>query len=50
MDGGQAILTIRGWSQSERFDHAWAILAATYHMKVTVLDNVLAFPTRKLPS
>jgi hypothetical protein len=50
MDGGQAILTIRGWSQSERFDHAWAILAATYHMKLTVLDNVLAFPTRKLPS
>ena len=50
MDGGQAILTIRGWSQSERFDHAWAILAATYHLQVTVLDNVLAFPTRQLPS
>lgn len=50
MEGGQAILTIRGWSQSERFDHAWAILAATYHLQVTVLDNVLAFPTRKLPS
>jgi hypothetical protein len=34
-NGGQAILTVRGWSQSERFDHAWALLAATYRMQVT---------------
>ena len=44
MEGGQAILTIRGWCQSERFDTAWALLAATYQLQVTVLDNVIAFP------
>jgi hypothetical protein len=49
-DGGQAILTIRGWSQSERFDHAWAILAATYQLQITVMDNVVAFPTREISS
>ena len=47
MRGGQAILTIRGWTQSERFDHAWAILAAKHRVEVTVLDNVRAFPSRK---
>lgn len=40
-DGGQAILTVRGWTQSERFDEAWALLAATYQMQVTTLDNVV---------
>lgn len=47
MRGGQAILTIRGWTQSERFDHAWAIVAAKYRVEVTVLDNVRAFPSRE---
>jgi len=40
-EGGQAILTVRGWTQSERFDQAWALLAATYKAKVTLLDNVV---------
>lgn len=40
-EGGQAILTLRGWSQSERFDHAWALLAATYQVQVTILSNVI---------
>jgi len=40
-EGGQAILTVRGWSQSDRFDEAWALLAATYQMQVTTLDNVV---------
>lgn len=40
-NGGQAILTTRGWSQSERFDHAWALVAATYQIEVTTLDNVI---------
>lgn len=39
--GGQAILTVRGWTQSDRFDRAWALLAATYQMQVTTLDNVV---------
>ncbi len=43
VDGSQAILTPRGWDQSERFDQAWALLAATFHAEVSVLANVIAF-------
>jgi hypothetical protein len=39
--GAQAILTMRGWDQSERFDEAWAMVAATYQCDVHVLDNVV---------
>jgi hypothetical protein len=42
-DGGQAILTLRGWSQSaDRFDRAWALLASTYRVEVTTLCNVVS--------
>lgn len=27
---------MRGWDQSERFDEAWALVAATYHRDVHV--------------
>jgi hypothetical protein len=37
----QAILTMRGWDQSERFDEAWALVAATYQCDVHVLANVV---------
>lgn len=40
--GAQAILTPRGWDQSERFDEAWALLAASFQLEVTVLNNVIA--------
>jgi hypothetical protein len=40
-EGGQAILTVRGWTQSDRFDTAWALLAATYEMQVTTVENVI---------
>lgn len=40
-EGGQAILNLRGWAQSERFDHAWAMLAAAYRADVTLLNNVV---------
>lgn len=44
-EGGQAILTVRGWTQSgDRFDRAWALLAATYQAEVVVLHNVVPFP------
>jgi hypothetical protein len=44
-DGGQAILTVRGWTQSgDRFDRAWALLAATYQAEVVTLHNVVPFP------
>lgn len=39
--GAQAILTMRGWDQSDRFDEAWALVAATYHCDVQVLANVI---------
>lgn len=39
--GAQAILTMRGWDQSERFDEAWAMVAATYQCEVHVFDNVV---------
>jgi hypothetical protein len=46
-EGGQAILTARGWSQSGRFDEAWALLAATFQVQVTILDNVVPFRRRE---
>lgn len=45
--GMQAILTPRGWDQSERFDAAWALLAATYQADVTLLSNVIPFRPSK---
>jgi hypothetical protein len=39
--GAQAILTMRGWDQSDRFDEAWALVAATYHCEVQLLANVI---------
>jgi hypothetical protein len=41
-EGGQAILNVRGWSQSDRFDQAWALIAATYKVEVTLLNNVVS--------
>lgn len=50
--GAQAILTLRGWDQSERFDAAWALLAATHQLEVHVLANIIPFeqPAPKRPS
>jgi hypothetical protein len=47
--GAQAILTPRGWDQSERFDEAWALIAATFHSEVTLLANVIAFKPQRAP-
>lgn len=45
-EGGQAILTLRGWTQSgDRFDRAWALLAATYQAQVISFRNVVPFPS-----
>jgi hypothetical protein len=30
---------------SDRFDRAWALLAATYQSQITLLHNVLPFST-----
>ena len=39
-NGGQAILTLRGWAQSGRFATAWSLLSATYRREVTVSDDM----------
>lgn len=39
--GAQAILTTRGWDQSDRFDDAWALLAAHFQVDVHVLAKVI---------
>jgi hypothetical protein len=45
--GAQAILTARGWDQSERFDAAWALLAAAHQVEVHVLARVIPFEPPK---
>ena len=49
VSGAQAILTPRGWDQSNRFDEAWALLAATFEVDVTVLANVIAIKPQPAP-
>ena len=39
--GGQAILTLRSFVQSRRFDHAWSLLAQSYRTQVSCPDNVV---------
>ena len=47
--GAQAVLTPRGWDQSDRFDEAWALIAATFHTEVTTLANVIALKPQSEP-
>lgn len=48
--GAQAILTPRAWDQSERFDRAWALVAATYESTITTVHNVVPLmPAGPLP-
>jgi len=35
--GGQAILNLRAWTQSDRFETAWALLAANYNAEVPTI-------------
>jgi hypothetical protein len=39
-EGAQAILTIRGWTQSDRFDAAWALIAAHRQIEITLISRV----------
>lgn len=48
--GAQAILTLRGWDQSDRFDAAWALLAATYERQLHVVHNIVDITPRRSPS
>ena len=45
--GGQAILTLRALVQSERFDHGWAMLSATYKTQVALPENVTPLPRKR---
>jgi len=47
-DGGQAILTFRGWAQSQRFDRGWGILAETYKQEVGLPNKVIALPKSRI--
>ena len=38
--GGQAILTLRGWTQSDRFPAAWSSLSTTYRGDVSLPDEI----------
>jgi hypothetical protein len=49
VEGAQAILTPRAWDQSARFDEAWALIAGTFEVQVTVLNNVIAFKPQAQP-
>ncbi len=40
-EGGQAVLTTRSWCLSDRFDRAWATIAATYKTEVRVIAPVI---------
>ena len=45
--GGQAILTLRALIQSERFDHGWSMLSATYKTQVVLPENVTRLPQKR---
>ena len=47
-EGGQAILTFRGWAQSDRFERGWAILAQTYIQPAVLPNNVIPLPKRRI--
>lgn len=40
-EGAQAILTPRGWVQSDRYDAAWALVASTWQAEVATIGQVV---------
>lgn len=47
-EGAQAILRLRGWQQSDLFDQAWALLAATFRSEVTHVTTLRPLESRQL--
>lgn len=45
--GGQAILTLRAFVQSRRFEPAWNLLSASYRAEVSLPDNVAPLPRKR---
>jgi hypothetical protein len=41
-------LNLPGWAQSERFDQAWALIAATFRAEVTLLSDVVPIRMARL--
>ena len=50
VSGAQAILAPRGWDQNDRFDEAWALVAATLEIEVAALANVIALKPLPAPT
>ena len=46
--GGQAILTLRALVQSRRFEPAWNLLSAAYRTEVSLPDNVVSLPRKRV--
>jgi hypothetical protein len=46
-DGGQAILTLRAFCQSDRFDRAWRLIAETYRSVVSLPEKVIPFRPKR---
>ncbi len=46
-EGGQAILSLRSFIQSNRFDAAWELLLKGYKQMVTLPDNVIPIQPRR---
>ena len=46
-EGGQAILSLRSFIQSSRFDAAWELLLEGYKKMVTLPDNVITLQPRR---
>jgi len=46
-EGGQAILSLRSFIQSKRFDTAWELLREGYQRLVTLPDNVISLRPRR---
>ena len=41
-------MTLRGWTQSQRFDRGWELLAATYKKGVNLPDKITQLPKARL--
>jgi hypothetical protein len=46
-DGGQAILNLRAFEQSDRFDRVWSMIASTYVHEVKLPPNVIELASRR---
>ena len=41
-------MTLRGWTQSERFDRGWELIAATYKKAVALPNKLVPLPKKRV--